>query len=189
MKNRRLYPPQSYWNAKREERLTVAGHKCELCGVPDAQLRFNPNKPHPFYAQGKPSVVYLQLAHKSHYERWRSEADCLVVCPSCHGVMDIELRRRAASRNYAPVGIVQVWVFYQGKRYLAAESRRYDDLFEVVASFEPGMKFELAPEIMLSIVGRGFYRRTQVGIEVLKETGACRNFSAYLQDVLTGVLA
>ena len=185
----RLYPPKSFWTVKRRERLELVGYKCEKCGRPDAEERFNPNKPHPFYPQGTPSRLYLQLAHKSHYERWNLAADCVVVCPRCHGDMDGELRRKAASYNYAPVGVVQVWVYYKGQRYLAAEARRFDDLFEVVASFEEGMKFEVCPEILMAVAGCGLYRRTSEGIDVLKETGVCRSFSAYLQEVLTGILA
>jgi hypothetical protein len=185
----RLYPPKSYWNKKRQERLEEVGHVCEKCGRPDAERRFNPGKPHPFHPEGTPSYSYLQLAHKRQYEKWNLAADCAVVCPRCHGEMDSELRRKAASYNYAPVGVVQVWVYYKGTRYLAAEPRRYDDLFEVVASFEEGMKFELEAEVMMAVAGRGLYRRTSEGIEVLKETGVCRSFSAYLHEILTGVLA
>lgn len=185
----RLYPPKSYWNKKRLERLEQVGYKCEKCGRPDAEEHFNPNKPHPFYEQGTPSRSYLQLAHKRQYEKWNIAADCILVCFWCHSDMDKELRKKASSNSSTPVGVVQVWVYYQGSRYLAAESRRFDDLFEVVASFEEGMKFELCPEILMAVAGRGLYRRTLEGIEVVKETGVCRSFSAYLHEVLTGVLA
>jgi hypothetical protein len=186
---RRLYPPKSFWAVKRRERLEIVGYVCERCGAPDAEERFNPKKPHPFNAQGTPFRSYLQLAHKSHYERWNLSAECVVVCARCHGEMDSELRRKSASFNYAPVGLVLVWVYYHGGRYLAAEARRFDDLFEVVGSFEEGMKFELCPEIMMAVAGKGLYRRTSEGIEVLREQGVCRSFSAYLHEVLTGVLA
>jgi len=107
-----------------------------------------------------------------------------VVCSTCHAKMDVQLRRRASSYNYAPVGIILVWVYYKGARYLAAECRRFDDLFEAVATFEAGMKFELCPEMMMTIVGKGMYRRCEDGIEVLSETGACRSFGSYLQGAL-----
>ena len=77
-----------------------------------------------------------------------------------------------------------VWVYYKGTRYPAVEARRYDALFEAVAAFEEGMRFELCPEIMMTIVGKGIYRRCEDGIEVLSETGACRSFGSYLQGAL-----
>lgn len=187
--NRKLYPGKSVWAEMRKERLEIAGYLCEDCGAPDAEQRFNEKKPHPFHEGGTPYYNYLMLAHKNHYERWNREASCVVVCPSCHAKMDAELRRRNSSYNYAPCGVVMVWVHYKGTRYPAAECRRYDDLFEAVATFEEGMRFELCPEMMMAVVGKGTYRRTVEGIAVISETGACRGFGTYLQGALEKVFS
>ncbi len=41
--------------------------------------------------------------------------------------------------------------------------------------------------MLTCIVGRGRYRRTEIGVEVVRETGACREFGMLLHEVLGGV--
>ena len=72
--NRRLYPPKSVWSVMRQEALERAGYCCEICGLPDAVECYNSDKPHPFYEEGTPYRMYLQLAHKKQYETWNREA-------------------------------------------------------------------------------------------------------------------
>lgn len=186
--NRKAYPPRSVWAAMREERLQQVGYQCELCGLPDASEFFNPNKPHPFYEQGTPYRMYLQLAHKRQYETWNREADLLVLCPPCHGTFDLQFRRKRSTRYPSVIGRVIVWVWYRGEKCLAAESRHFDDLFEVVASFEEGQRFELEAEMLLHMVGKGRYRKDEGGVVVLRESGACASFGALLCEVLSGVV-
>jgi hypothetical protein len=187
--NRKLYPPKTVWDVMRRERLQQVGYKCELCGLPDATEFYNPNKPHPFYRQGTPYRVYLQFAHKSQYQTWNRQAEGVMLCPWCHGTFDAQYRRKRQTRHPVSVGVVFVWVWYQGERCLAAESRYFDDVFEVIASFADGWEFEVQPEILMQAVGMGRYCKTAQGIEVLSEAGACESFGRLLQDVLAGVVA
>ena len=185
--NRRLYPPRSLWAVMRQEALERVGYRCELCGLPDASEFFNERKPHPFHEAGTPYRVYLQLAHKHQYETWNREADTLVLCPPCHGKFDARFHRRKGVKRSAPVGLVVVWVWYKGERCLAAESRFFDDLFEVVASFAPGLRFEIEAEVLMQGVGRGHYHKDESGVVVLHEDGACVSLGSLMQDVLTEV--
>ena len=187
MRNARAYPPRSIWQVMREEALQRAGHRCELCGLPDAALAYNEGKPHPFYPQGKPYHIYLQLCHKQQYQTWNREAETLVLCPSCHRKFDARFGRKKAVKRSAPVGLVVLWVWYKGERCLAAEARYFDDVFQAVASFEVGFLFEIEAELLTRLAGRGHYRRTEAGIEVRRETGACQGFGLLLEDVLQGV--
>ena len=186
--NRKLYPPKSVWDVMRKERLEVVGHRCELCGMPDASEFFNEQKPHPFYAQGTPYRMYLQLAHKRQYESWNREADTMALCPGCHARFDADHRRKRSAHRNAPVGVVVVWVDYKGQRCLAAEARYVNDVFEVIASFAPGTPFEVVSEMLMREVGRGRYRREEEGVTVLREKGACVSFGELLQEVLLGVV-
>src|SRR5579875_447274 len=163
MNNHKVYPPRSIWQVMREEALARVGYRCELCGLPDASLSFNEHKPHPFYPQGKPYHLYLQLAHKQQYQS-----------------------KKGVKRN-APVGLVVLWVWYKGQRCLAAEVRFFDDVFHTVAAFSTGFLFEVEAEMLTCVVGRGRYRRSDTGVEVLRESGACKSFGTLLQEVLQGV--
>ena len=187
--NRKLYPPKTVWEVMRRERLAQVGYQCELCGLPDATEFYNPNKPHPFYPGGTPYRVYLQLAHRRQYETWNREADTLVLCPPCHGRFDVRFRRKRSVRYPSSVGVVVVWVWYQGEKCLAAESRYFDDLFEVIASFADGVQFEVSAEVLMQVVGVGLYRKEASGVAVLREEGACCSFGLFLQEVLSGVVA
>ncbi len=187
MNHHKAYPPRSIWQVMRAEALERVGYRCELCGLPDASLAFNQNKPHPFSPQGKPYHLYLQLAHKQQYQTWNREAETLVLCPSCHRKFDTEHQRKKAVKRNAPVGLVVLWVWYKGERCLAAEARFLDDVFHTVAAFSTGFLFELEAEMLTCIVGRGRYRRTEIGVEVVRETGACREFGMLLHEVLGGV--
>jgi hypothetical protein len=187
--NRKLYPPaRSVWQVMRQEALERAGYVCEECGLPDAKECFNPDKPHPFYEQGTPYRMYLQLAHRKRYRTWDREADTVMLCPPCHGTFDTKYQRKKEVKQYVPVGQVMVWVWYKGQRCLAAESRWYYELVEVIASFDVGMKFEVQAEMLMSRVGSGVYCREEQGVRVLREVGACRSFGALLQDVFAGVV-
>lgn len=186
--NRKLYPPKSIWSVMRQEALERAGYCCEVCGLPDAVECFNPERPHPFYEAGTPYRMYLQLAHKKQYETWNREADTVMLCPPCHGRFDGQFRRKKEVKRAAPVGLVVVWVWHKDQRCLAAEARWFYDLFEVIASFAAGMKFEVQAEILMSRVGSGVYLREDDGVRVLREVGACRSFGVLLQDVLQGVV-
>ena len=188
MRNSQFYPPKSVWDVMRRERLEQVGYKCEECGLPDACEFYNPNKPHPFYQQGTPYRMYLQLAHKRQYETWNRQAQTVVLCPSCHGRFDMQFRRKRSVRYPSSVGVVVVWVWYQGERCLAAESRYFDDLFEVIASFGEGWQFEVCAEVLMRLVGVGRYRKEASGVSVLQEEGACESFGLFLQEVLTGVV-
>lgn len=187
MNNHKAYPPRSIWQVMREEALERVGYRCEGCGLPDASLAFNERRPHPFYAQGTPYHLYLQLAHKQQYQTWNREAETLVLCPSCHRKFDSQHQRKKTVKRNMPVGLVVLWVWYKGERCLAAEARFLDDVFQTVAAFSTGLLFELEAEILTALVGRGRYRRTETGVEVVRETGACRAFGVVLQDVLSGV--
>src|SRR5712691_3513367 len=187
--NRKLYPPKTIWEAMRRERLEQVGYVCELCGVPDAMEFHNSHKPHPFYEQGTPYRQYLQLAHKRQYETWNRQANTLVLCPPCHGRFDVQFRRKRSVRYPSSVGLVVVWVWYQGERCLAAESRYFDDLLEVIASFGEGWQFEVCAEVLMHLVGVGRYRKQAAGVVVLQEEGACESFGQFLQEVLSGVVA
>ena len=186
--NRKLYPPKTVWDVMRRERLEQVGYKCEVCGLPDATQRYNAEKPHPFYKRGTPYRMYLQLAHKRQYETWNREADTLVLCPACHGRFDVQFRRKRSVRYPSAVGQVIVWVWYGGERCLAAEARYFDDLLEVIASFEEGWRFEMCAEVLMCQVGVGQYRKESGGVMVLHEAGACTNFGQFLQEVLSGVV-
>ncbi len=187
MKNRKLYP--ATWNSvMRAEALERAGYRCEECGLVDATERFNPRKPHPFYPEGTPSRVYLQLAHKQQYQTWRWDAEIRVVCPSCHQRYDWLVQRKPSSKRGAPVGLVVVWVYCQKQRLLAAEVRRFDDLFEVIASFAVGMQFEVCPEVLMHSAGLGRYRKEEDGVTVLREKGVCVSFGDFLNHVFQGVV-
>ena len=187
--NRKLYPPRSIWQVMRLERLELAGYKCELCGLPDASEFYNANKPHPFYEQGTPYRVYLQFAHKSQYQTWNREADGVMLCPRCHGKFDLQFRRIHAVRYPSSVGLVAVWVWYQGERCYAAESRYFDDLLHVIASFQEGWQFEVCAEMLMRVAGVGIYRKEADGVTVLQEDGVCESFGLFLQDVLSGVVS
>ena len=186
--NRKLYPPKTIWQAMRRERLEQVGYVCEQCGVPDAIELRNPNNPHPFYEGGTPYRQYLQLAHKRHYEKWNRKADCAVLCPPCHGKLDAPLRRKRSVRYPSSVGLVEVWVWYQGDRCLAAESRYFDDLLEVIGSFEDGWRFEVCAMVLMRFAGRGVYCKQADGVEVLQEAGVCESFGVVLQEILSGVV-
>jgi len=112
----------------------------------------------------------------------------VVLCPPCHGRFDGQFRRKKEVKRSAPVGLVVVWVWYKGERCLAAEARFFDDLFEVIASFAAGMKFEVQSEMLMSRVGTGMYRREPDGVTVLREVGVCKSFGTLLQEVLQGVV-
>src|SRR2546421_6744583 len=173
--NRRLYPPKSVWSVMRQEALERAGYQCEFCGLPDAVECFNPDKPHPFYEEGTPYRMYLQLAHKKQYETWNREADTVVLCPPCHGRFDGQFRRKKEVKRSAPVGLVVVWVWYKGQRCLAAEARFFDDLFEVIASLAAGMQFEGAARIFMWRGWGGGYLRGDGGGRGVWEVGACKS--------------
>ncbi len=187
MNNHKVYPPRSIWQVMREEALARVGYRCELCGLPDASLSFNEHKPHPFYPQGKPYHLYLQLAHKQQYQTWNREAETLVLCPSCHRKFDVQHQRKKGVKRNAPVGLVVLWVWYKGQRCLAAEVRFFDDVFHTVAAFSTGFLFEVEAEMLTCVVGRGRYRRSDTGVEVLRESGVCKSFGTLLQEVLQGV--
>jgi hypothetical protein len=186
--NRRLYPPKTIWQAMRLERLQQVGYVCEMCGVPDAVELFNADRPHPFYAAGTPYRQYLQLAHKRQYEKWNRSADCAVLCPSCHAKLDAPLRRKRSTRYPSSVGLVEVWVWYQGEKLLAAVSRYFDEVFEVIGSFEEGWCFEVCAMVLLRFAGLGQYRKQADGVEVLHEQGVCESFGLLVQEVLSGVI-
>jgi formate-dependent nitrite reductase cytochrome c552 subunit len=186
--NRRVYPPKKVWDVMRQERLEAVGYVCEDCGMPDASEFFNAKKPHPFYEQGTPYRVYLNLAHKRQYETWNREADVMLLCPSCHATFDAEHRRKRSAHRNAPVGVVVLWVNYKGQRCLAAEARYMNDLFEVIATFTTGTRFEVVAEMLMHEVGMGRYRRTDEGVMVLREKGACVSYGELLQEVLLGVV-
>ena len=187
--NRKLYPSKTVWDAMRRERLEQVGYQCELCGLPDATEFYNANKPHPFYQQGTPYRMYLQFAHKRQYETWNRQADGVMLCPPCHGKFDTQFRRKRSVRYPSSVGLVVVWVWYRGERCLAAESRYFDDLFEVIASFAEGWRFEVCAEVLMSVAGVGVYCKEAVGVTVLQEGGVCESFGAFLQEVLSGVVS
>jgi hypothetical protein len=186
--NRKLYPPRRIWDVMRRERLEQVGYKCELCGLPDASEFYNANKPHPFYPQGTPYRVYLQFAHKSQYQTWNRKADGVMLCPPCHGKFDLRFRRKQSLRYPSSVGLVEVWVWYQGEKCLAAESRSFDDLFEVIASFEESWCFEVCAFVLMRFAGMGVYRKEANGVEVLQEEGACEAFGVVLHEKLSGVV-
>lgn len=184
--NRKLYPSKTVWEAMRRERLEQVGYRCELCGLPDATECYNASKPHPFYRQGTPYRLYLQFAHKRQYETWNREADGVMLCPSCHGKFDTRFRRKRSVRYPSSVGLVVVWVWYRGERCLAAESRYFDDLFEVIASFAAGWRFEVCAEVLMRVAGVGRYQKEADGVTILQEEGVCESFGLFLQDILSG---
>lgn len=186
--NRRLYPPKTVWQAMRQERLQQVGYMCELCGLPDASEFYNPNKPHPFYQQGTPYRMYLQFAHKSQYQTWNRKADGVMLCPPCHGKFDVCFRRKQSVRYPSSVGLVEVWVWYQGEKCLAAESRYFDEMVDVIASFEENWCFEVCAFMLLRFAGMGVYRKQAEGVEVLQESGVCESFGVVLQEKLSGVV-
>ena len=186
--NRKLYPPKTVWDVMRRERLEQVGYTCEMCGLPDASEFYNPGKPHPFYTQGTPYRMYLQFAHKSQYQTWNRQADGVMLCPPCHGKFDMQFRRKRSVRYPSSVGLVAVWVWYQGEKCYAAESRYFDDLFQVIASFADGWQFEVCAEVLMRVAGVGLYRKQANGVEVLQEDGACESFGRFLQEVLSGVV-
>lgn len=187
MHNHKAYPPRSIWQVMREEALVRAGHCCEMCGLPDASLAFNESRPHPFYPQGTPYHLYLQLAHQQQYQTWNRDAETLILCPSCHRKFDAQHPRKKAVKRNAPIGLVVLWVWYKGERCLAAEARFYDDLFQSVAAFSTGFLFEIEAELLTCVVGRGRYRRVAGGVEVVRESGVCRSFGSLLHETLQGV--
>ena len=187
--NRKVYPPRTIWDAMRRERLELVGYTCEVCGLPDASEFYNANKPHPFYAQGTPYRMYLQFAHKSQYQTWNRQADGVMLCPPCHGKFDMQFRRKRSVRYPSSVGLVAVWVWYQGERCYAAESRYFDDLLQVIASFEDGWQFEVCAEMLMRLAGVGRYRKETNGVTVLQEDGVCESFGVFLQEVLSGVVS
>ena len=186
--NRKLYPPKTIWDAMRRERLEQVGYKCEMCGLPDASEFYNANKPHPFYEQGTPYRMYLQFAHKSQYQTWNRQADGVMLCPPCHGKLDALLRRKRSTRYPSSVGLVEVWVWYQGEKCLAAESRYFDEVFEVIGSFEVGWRFEVCAMVLMRFAGLGVYCKQVEGVEVLQEVGVCESFGVVLQEILSGVV-
>jgi hypothetical protein len=186
--NRKLYPSKTVWEAMRRERLEQVGFQCELCGLPDATECYNPNKPHPFYQQGTPYRLYLQFAHKRQYETWNREADGVMLCPSCHGKFDTQFRRKRSVRYPSSVGLVVVWVWYRGERCLAAETRYFDDLLEVIASFAEGWRFEVYAEVLMQVAGVGRYQKEVDGVTVVQEEGVCESFGLFLHEVLSGVV-
>ena len=186
--NRRVYPPRTIWDAMRRERLAQVGYTCELCGLPDATEFHNPNKPHPFYPQGTPYRMYLQFAHKSQYQTWNRQADGIMLCPPCHGKFDLQFRRKQSTRYPSAVGLVEVWVWYQGERCLAAVARSFEEVVEVIDSFEDGWCFEVCAMALLRFAGMGQYRKQPAGVEVLQEQGVCESFGLVLQEALSGVV-
>lgn len=187
MHNHKAYPPRSIWEVMRDEALERAGYRCEMCGLPDASEGFNERKPHPFYPQGKPYYIYLQLCHKQQYQTWNRDAETMMLCPACHRTFDARYPRKERVKRSAPVGLVVLWVWYKGERCLAAEARYFDDLFQTVAAFSTGFLFEMEAEMLTCVVGRGRYRRMNDGIEVVRETGACKSFGSLLHETLQGV--
>ena len=185
--NRKLYPPKTVWQAMRLERLQQVGYVCESCGVPDAVELFNADRPHPFYQQGTPYRQYLQLAHKRQYETWNRQAECVVLCPSCHGKFDVQCRRKRSTRYPSSVGQVEVWVWYQGEKLLASVARYLDEVMEVIGSFEEGWCFEVCAVMLMRFAGMGVYRKQANGVDVLQESGVCESFGLLLQEVLLGV--
>ena len=186
--NRKLYPPKTIWQAMRRERLEQVGYRCEVCGLPDATEFHNPNNPHPFYPQGTPYRQYLQFAHKSQYQTWNRQADGVMLCPPCHGKFDIRFRRKRSVRYPSSVGQVEVWVWYQGEKCYAAQSRYFDDLLEVIASFQEGWRFEVCAEVLMRVAGVGVYCKQADGVIVLQEDGVCESFGVFLHEVLSGVV-
>lgn len=179
--NRKLYPPK-WREVMRKEALERAGYCCEDCGLPDGTMRINREVEHPFFPEGKPSHIWLQLSHKREYVTWDREAETAVLCPSCHGKFDKTHRRRHLS-GYVPVGQVIVWVHYKGQRCLAAEAKAFDDLFGTIAAFSEGMQFELEAEVLRQVAGVGHYRKELGGVTVLHEEGACITFGMFLDQV------
>jgi hypothetical protein len=186
--NRRVYPPRKLWQAMRQERLEQVGYQCEMCGLPDATEFHNPNRPHPFYPQGMPYRQYLQLAHKREYETWNRQADMAVLCPPCHGKFDLRFRRKRSVRYPSSVGVVEVWVWYQGEKCLAAESSHFDEVVEVIGTFGDGWRFEVCAFMLMRFAGHGLYSKEAEGVTVLQEGGVCEAFGVFLQEVLSGVV-
>ena len=63
-----------------------------------------------------------------------------------------------------------------------------DDLFEVIASFAEGWRFEVCAEVLMSVAGVGVYCKEADGVTVLQEGGVCESFGVFLQEALSGVV-
>jgi len=121
----------------------------------------------------KPYYVYLSVCHRVFYETWKQDADTIVLCQRCHNRFDKLFRRRYKQSQQTPIGYAKMYISDNGKSVLYAECRTYTDLLVYIDSLLPGREFEIHLEINLSIVGNGFYERTETGTRKIHEYGAC----------------
>ncbi len=163
------WQPQCYpegFSHTRREALARANGRCELCCVKQGTRRRNVLTDKPYY-------VYLSVCHRVFYETWKQDADTIVLCQRCHNRFDKLFRRRYKQSQQTPIGYAKMYISDNGKSVLYAECRTYTDLLVYIDSLLPGREFEIHLEINLSIVGNGFYERTETGTRKIHEYGAC----------------
>ncbi len=178
---RKFYPEE--WDRLREADLRWVGGCCEVCGVKDRTVLYNPKKVSEDYPQGMPYMVYLSRAHKHQYQTWLFEAETMMLCQACHRRFDRRFRRKRVNL-YQPIGVALLRVRHRGRWVLAADAHWVHDLLDVVLSLPVGTEFELCLEVMTWRVGRGRYRKEQGGVTVVSEQGACREVSVLLASGL-----
>lgn len=160
-----LYPAQ--WRAIRRDKLREANYCCEECGVQHLSERQNTRT-------GARYIVYLSIAHKQQYQTWKKDADTMVLCQRCHRRYDRQFRRKGLVKSYTPVGYAKVYTESEGKEVLAGMPRTYAELVDVVAALPADAEFSVQLVMNVAIVGNGLYRKTEDGVLVLAEYGACQ---------------
>lgn len=163
-----LYPEAWRKKAYREQKIAEAGNTCQHCGAPERSQALN--------KKGKPYTVFLSIAHKFQYRTWDSKADTLVLCQVCHLEFDKE-HHRLKERFHTPIGYAQVYIVQGKKRYLAGMPITYAKLRAIIDAQETGTTFEVLLRSNLAVVGVGRYQKTDEGIVVLREKGACSGLS------------
>ena len=76
----------------------------------------------------------------------------------------------------------------EDRNHAPAFAQHFDDLLEVIASFQEGWRFEVCAEMLMRVAGVGLYRKEADGVTVLQEDGVCESFGIFLEEVLSGVV-
>jgi len=98
----------------------------------------------------------------------------MVLCQRCHRRYDRQFRRKGLVKSYTPVGYAKVYTETEDKEVLAGMPRTYAELVDVVAALPADAEFSVQLVMNVAIVGNGLYRKTEDGVLVLAEYGACQ---------------